>query len=660
MAACRSGLGCVCCASLMLTASPDPLAAALELVARGVPVFPCDPTSKAPLTERGHLDATTDAGQVRQWWDWRRGALLWGVPTGRRTGLAVLDVDIDPGKGIDGRKALEASGRFPPVTRAHLTPRGGLHLLYKLGDGETCPSDASKLGPGLDRRGDGGYVIWYPAHGGTVLNGDIPSAPPDWLTMPVVTGKDAVRVVTRDTAREIYDAALSDAEGAVDGEHNTSLSRAAFICGQLVAAGFVTAEVAGNDLYRVSQTYPETSKTRRDAVRIIEKQLRRGGEHPGFEDVESALHRAFGDKVQWTPRGLLVDGLDVLTQPAPAVWLIRDVMEQGVNAMIYGQSNAGKSFVTIDWSLSIACGIDWCGHAVEQGPVVYVLGEGNRGFRRRVMAWVTARGKKWARGMFRMTEAPVALNDPRAFNAICAEIDSGARPILIVIDTKARATPGWDENTPLDSGRYQALVDELQKRYACAVLTVHHEAKTSKGSSAGHYSLRGAMDNEWSVTGVGADKPPWPGCLLEVTKLKDGEAMRPVRFKFADVMIPWFDDRGVQQRSAVLELDESEAGAPAAVTGVKVKKLTVNDRLLLQAAGYVDEATVTDQVLDYSLVRTAFIQMHGAADKRDSTKAFTAALSRLEDRGCFELNGNVLTPSVWAIRRDLRGGGGSG
>src|SRR3712207_7566457 len=75
-----------------LRRSPRLLRAALAYARRGIPVFPCEPGGKAPLTYSGFWDATTDARRIKTWWDrWPHANV--GVPTGERSGLLILDID---------------------------------------------------------------------------------------------------------------------------------------------------------------------------------------------------------------------------------------------------------------------------------------------------------------------------------------------------------------------------------------------------------------------------------------------------------------------------------------------------------------------------------------------------------------------------------------
>src|SRR3546814_2184338 len=68
------------------------LDAALAVVARACPVFPCDPDSKQPVTRQGFKDASADPEVIRRLWQRRPEAMV-GLPTGPATGLLVIDLD---------------------------------------------------------------------------------------------------------------------------------------------------------------------------------------------------------------------------------------------------------------------------------------------------------------------------------------------------------------------------------------------------------------------------------------------------------------------------------------------------------------------------------------------------------------------------------------
>jgi len=149
---------------------------AAPLLAQGIPVFPCA-HDKRPHTRHGFKDATTDPGQIAAWAAQWPDALV-GVPTGKPSGLFVLDVDVKNGK--DGFSTLQAKGWALPTTRTHRTKNGGgAHYLFRAPNGIPLKSSAGNLGDGLDTRGDGGYIVWWPAHGGEVEHADtVADVPP--------------------------------------------------------------------------------------------------------------------------------------------------------------------------------------------------------------------------------------------------------------------------------------------------------------------------------------------------------------------------------------------------------------------------------------------------------------------------------------------------
>jgi RecA-family ATPase len=149
---------------------------AVELVGEGIPVFPCNP-DKTPRTTSGFKDATTNFEQVDKWF-LDTDALI-GVPTGQQ----FFVVDIDP----QGAEWYQQNA--PRLKCACInTTRRGWHLAYAMPEGATIKCSASRLAPGVDVRGTGGYVIWWPGEGlattGTIAD-IVP--PPEWLLQALTT-----------------------------------------------------------------------------------------------------------------------------------------------------------------------------------------------------------------------------------------------------------------------------------------------------------------------------------------------------------------------------------------------------------------------------------------------------------------------------------------
>jgi hypothetical protein len=133
--------------------------AALELARSGRAVFPCQPRGKVPVTARGVSDATTDCIRINSWWD-RVPELNIGIATGSVSGFFVLDVDGDNGEAA--LQKLEHEHGALPATVEAITGKGR-HCYFKVSKHELVKNSAGQIAPGLDVRGDGGYVIAPPS-----------------------------------------------------------------------------------------------------------------------------------------------------------------------------------------------------------------------------------------------------------------------------------------------------------------------------------------------------------------------------------------------------------------------------------------------------------------------------------------------------------------
>lgn len=255
-----------------------PAAAALEYARQGRPVFPCHTPShdgcschraacsspgKHPRTPNGLRDASTDTRVVADWWR-RWPAANIGVVTGRPSGLVVLDVDPEHG-GVDSMRQLVAEhGPLPPGPRVR-TGSGGWHVMFTW-PGHAVPNSASRIGPGVDIRGDGGYVIAPPslhADGDRYVwtSGGRPPCLPEWLERMVEPPRirpSATREpipVTEALDRWAAAALRGEIERvrfAPEGTRNHTLNRAAFALGQIAGAGVLDTDAVESHLLQAA------------------------------------------------------------------------------------------------------------------------------------------------------------------------------------------------------------------------------------------------------------------------------------------------------------------------------------------------------------------------------------------------------------------------
>jgi hypothetical protein len=242
----------------------------------------CPHPAKHPLARHGLHDATTDPKTIRGWWDRWPWANI-GVATGKVSGIVVLDVDPTHG-GTESLACLQSLMGSLPRTLTARTGGGGLHLIYAHPGWELrntagrLPGVSEPL-PGLDLRGDGGYIVAVPSRhrsGGTYSWTD-PAAPvaatPAWLRPPArnqfPTGD---RRPLRLAGGSRYGLAalraeLAEVRRAPIGDRNNRLNRAAFCLGMLVTGGELNETLVEDELLAAALYMGLTEAEARASIR---------------------------------------------------------------------------------------------------------------------------------------------------------------------------------------------------------------------------------------------------------------------------------------------------------------------------------------------------------------------------------------------------------
>lgn len=263
------------------------------------------------------------------------------------------------------------------------------------------------------------------------------------------------------------------------------------------------------------------------------------------------------------------------------LWLIEDwIPKSGIGA-IYGHPGSGKSFFALDMAAHIAAGQPWAGRHVEQGLVVYVVAEGQTGFRNRLFAMQRA-GKIAPDAPFVFIPCPIDMQAPDGdlgalMETIHQVVEQAQTPMaMLVIDTLSKTFGAGKENTD-DMAGYIANCQRVSSAFDCFTAIVHHRPKDSESRDLrGHSSLRGGIETAILVEA---------GDIKTATtiKQKDGEDNMVVRFRLERVVIGE-DKRGKEISTCLTEIVDGEVPMQFAdARDARKHRLTGHKRTALNA-----------------------------------------------------------------------------
>jgi hypothetical protein len=260
-----------------------------------------------------------------------------------------------------------------------------------------------------------------------------------------------------------------------------------------------------------------------DCLETNARALREGSAKP--VDVAARLRPALDTLAVNGDATALLDDEELMHVEAPPP-LVEGILPSDSHVQLFGASGSYKSFVALDLACHVATGLDWHGHSVKRGLVVYVCAEGGFGMKARVAAWKRSYNYSGKLGVYffcsRVAITPKQSDVAALISRILTKLPS--QPSLVILDTKARNYEG-NENATEDESLFVVGCDLLRAAFGACIFVVHHtgwtEADRGRGSSAAY----AALDTEIQCSKDAAR------VTLHCTKQKDSEAFQDLAFE---------------------------------------------------------------------------------------------------------------------------------
>lgn len=529
-----------------------PIAVALAYAARGWPVFPCNPLNKQPLTPRGFKDASTDGFQVRKWWGQWPHAMV-GIPTGRASGFWVLDIDEDRERGKSGVSSLAEMGHDLSElmdTATAATGSGGYHILFRWSEDRHITNSRGSLKRWLDVRGEGGYII---AAGSVRSDGrryewlnppdesEIAEAP-DWLLAAIQGAPQPASSFDFNAAQRT---AVAPAERVSAIQAGTWHENTRDIVARMVREGLSDETIAA-----IAPRFAEPGYSHQQTVAEFLTHARTARSKWGYQPKN--LEQEHVQAVEAAGERFKILTIAELVNVKPPEWRIDSIFPCHGSSTLYGAFETFKTFIALDMTLALACGLPWMGRETKPCSILYIAGEGQVGLGIRVNGWLSAKGVNPGTARFQALPEAVALPSAGDQDALLRAIDGMEHhPEIIVLDTVTRMTGGGSLNDEKDAQAYVRGMDRLRISTGAHMLNIGHSGKDKERGILGSTVLPAAMETIICVERRGQSLT-----LINANpkgKQKDGPNFEDIKLR---TQIVDFEHQGQALKTVILEADD--------------------------------------------------------------------------------------------------------
>lgn len=468
------------------------LQAALAYASWGWHVLPLIQNDKRPACAHGVHDATTDINQITAWWTQNPEYNI-GIAAGEKSGIVVFDIDPRNG-GDDSWDAFTNEHGKAPDGICQLTAGGGEHYIAEWREGlKSC-----ELRPGVDFLAGGRYFVVSPSKiHDKEYTWEASSDPVDGICPFVIPEPWLAAMAVRKVIVSATDGEL------ITGNRNAGL---ASMAGSMRRNGFSESEIYAA-ISIANSTRCDIPLPLSDVKRIAHSISRYEPEQDVGASAalgDAAAQAILGDQLPVIDKLKAVFGDQLGAEYEAPDELVEGLLTLGSLAVVYGDSNSGKTFWALSVAASIATGSKCYGRMTDPGLVVYLASESPSSVRSRIQAL-----KKYYNNDLEnlvVVQAPVNFynGDGDANDVISlveiVEADKGKPVRLIVGDTLARLSSGANENSGEDMGPVMSRFDVIATRTRACMMAIHHNGKDAARGSRGWSGIRAHIDTEIEVT----------------------------------------------------------------------------------------------------------------------------------------------------------------
>ncbi len=459
--------------------TPSDLVTALGYAARGWLVIPlhspaahgcscgradCESPGKHPRTAHGLKDASRDPATIREWWTRWPDANI-GIVTGAESGILVLDVDGKQGE----QSLIELERRYGPLPDSYTvrTGGGGQHLYFLWPKGADVRNSQSRIAPGLDIRGNGGYVVAPPSVHASGARYEInesaipPVLCPGWLLSLIQEPQGAQTPQSTSVVGALVNQPIGKGGrtkhlvSLAGSMHKRGMTPAAIEAALLVENGVFSPPLPDAKVRAIARDIPARYPNPKGITECDRMEASQSGNPGGYELIHLG---------------------ELMARPdAPVDYLVEGLLIAGTVAAVVAKPKVGKSTFARNLALAVSTGRDFLGRKTRQGEVIYLALEERA---EDVKADFRALG---ASG-----EEPIrihAAHAPEDAMPALVRLVRERTPALVVIDPLFRLARIRDEKAYAET--YQALgpLIDIARETGTHILLTHHAGKSLKADA---------------------------------------------------------------------------------------------------------------------------------------------------------------------------------